>query len=71
MLLFVGRVTTNLSPWSSASPFTHDIKNAKLLNTRLPQVDLSEVVAAGFDPQYLFDLNQEALRHSSLLYSEH
>ena len=34
------------------SVFTHDIKNVKMLNIRLPPVYLSEVTAAGFDPQY-------------------
>ena len=42
------------------SVFTRDIKNSKLLNTRLPPVYLSEVQVAGFDPQYLLNLNQEA-----------
>ena len=40
--------------------FTRDIKNAKVLNTRLPPVHLSEVAATGFDPQYLLNFNQEA-----------
>ena len=40
--------------------FTRDIKNAKLLNTLLPPVYLSEVAVVGFDPQYLLNLNQEA-----------
>ena len=51
------------------SVFTHDIKNAKLLNTRLPPVYLSEVAAAGFDPQNFLNLNQEALEHCATTYS--
>ena len=42
------------------SMFTRDIKNAKLFNTHLSPVYLSEVAAAGFDPQYLLNLNQKA-----------
>ena len=51
--------------------FTRDIKNAKLFNTRLPPVYLSEVAAAEFDPQYLLNFNQEAytLAHCSLAHS--
>ena len=53
------------------SVFTHDIKNAKLLNTRLPPVYLSEAVAVGFDTQYLLNLNQETytLEHCTTAYS--
>ena len=53
------------------SVFTHDIKNAKLLNTRLPPLYLSEVAAVGFDPQYLLNLNQKAytLAHCATAHS--
>ena len=55
----------------SKSVFTCDIKKAKLLNTHLPPVYLSEVAAAGYDPQYLLNLNQEAytLAHSTTAHS--
>ena len=49
--------------------FARDIENAKLLNTRLPPVYLSEVAAAGFDPQNFLNLNQEALEHCATTYS--
>ena len=51
--------------------FTLAIKNAKLLNTCLPPVYLSEIAAAGFDPQYLLNFNQEAyaLTHCATAHS--
>ena len=53
------------------SVFTRDIKNVKLLNTRLLPVYLSEFAATGFNPQYLLNLNQEVytLAHCATAHS--
>ena len=72
LLLFVGRVTANLSPWSFASPrLPVTSKMPSCLTLAYPHVYLLEVVVAGFHPQYLLNLNQEAytLAHCTTAHS--